>query len=173
MNLRLFLASGHIPVCTLSCKNVQVLMYWHCSCVIQIHWPIRTKPGAQGFSAENMLPLCLPKTWAAMEDLYASRQARAIGVSNFSSKKLQNLLQYAKVPPAVNQVECHLAWQQPALHNLCKSTGIHLSVRILSQISILPYAKFAWFQFMPCGLFFSKTDAQKGCWMTDTLELPL
>lgn len=92
-----------------------------------IHWPIRTKPGAQSFSAENMLPLCLPKTWAAMEDLYASGQARAIGVSNFSSKKLQNLLQYAKVPPAVNQVECHLAWQQPAAHNLCKSTGIHLS----------------------------------------------
>ncbi|KAL2920837.1 NADPH-dependent aldo-keto reductase chloroplastic [Bienertia sinuspersici] len=92
-----------------------------------IHWPIRTKPGSQGFSPENMLPLCLPDTWAAMEGLYASGQARAIGVSNFSTKKLEDLLGYAKVPPAVNQVECHPAWQQPALHHLCNSTGVHLT----------------------------------------------
>lgn len=92
-----------------------------------IHWPIRTKPGSQGFNAENLISLCLPETWAAMEGLYASGQARAIGVSNFSSKKLEDLLGYAKVPPAVNQVECHPVWQQPALHNLCKATGVHLT----------------------------------------------
>ncbi|KAJ4766945.1 NAD(P)-linked oxidoreductase superfamily protein [Rhynchospora pubera] len=92
-----------------------------------IHWPIRTKPGSRGFEAEVMLPLCLKETWNAMEGLYASGQARAIGVSNFSTKKLQNLLSIAKVPPAVNQVECHPVWQQPCLHHFCKSTGIHLS----------------------------------------------
>ncbi|XP_057971030.1 NADPH-dependent aldo-keto reductase, chloroplastic-like [Malania oleifera] len=92
-----------------------------------IHWPFRTKPGSKGFDPEVMAPLCLPETWTALEGLYASGQARAIGVSNFSTKKLQDLLKYAKVPPAVNQVECHLVWQQPTLHNLCKSTGVHLS----------------------------------------------
>ncbi|KAF5471625.1 hypothetical protein F2P56_008403 [Juglans regia] len=92
-----------------------------------IHWPIRTKPGSRGFDPEVMAPLCLPETWNAMEGLYSSGQARAIGVSNFSTKKLQDLLKYAKVPPAVNQVECHPVWQQPALHNLCKSTGVLLS----------------------------------------------
>ncbi|KAL5973465.1 NADPH-dependent aldo-keto reductase, chloroplastic [Asimina triloba] len=92
-----------------------------------IHWPFRTKPGSRGFEPENMLPLCLPETWMAMEGLYASGQARAIGVSNFSTKKLQDLLSYAKVPPAVNQVECHPCWQQPGLHNFCQSTGVHLS----------------------------------------------
>ncbi|XP_020423015.1 aldo-keto reductase family 4 member C9 isoform X2 [Prunus persica] len=92
-----------------------------------IHWPLRTKPGSVGLAPENMAPLCLSETWNAMEGLYASGQARAIGVSNFSSKKLQDLLSYAKVPPAVNQVECHPVWQQPALHNLCKSAGVHLS----------------------------------------------
>ena len=96
--------------------------------VLQIHWPFRTKPGSRGWDPEVMAPLCLPETWAAMEGLYASGQARAIGVSNFSTKKLQDLLTYAKVPPAVNQVECHHVWQQPALHNLCKATGVHLSV---------------------------------------------
>lgn len=92
-----------------------------------VHWPIRTLPGTQGFSADNMAPLCMPETWAAMEGLYASGQARAIGVSNFSTKKLEDLLGYAKVPPAVNQVECHPVWQQHALHNLCNSTGVHLT----------------------------------------------
>ncbi|EXB36720.1 Aldo-keto reductase family 4 member C9 [Morus notabilis] len=92
-----------------------------------IHWPFRTKPGSQGFAPEVMAPLCLPETWNAMEGLYASGRAQAIGVSNFSTKKLEHLLSYAKVPPAVNQVECHPVWQQPALHNLCKSTGVHLS----------------------------------------------
>lgn len=98
------------------------------SLVLQIHWPFRTKPGSRGWDPEVMAPLRLPETWAAMEGLYASGQARAIGVSNFSTKKLQDLLAYAKVPPAVNQVECHPVWQQPALHNLCNSTGVHLSV---------------------------------------------
>ncbi|TYI11003.1 hypothetical protein E1A91_A09G164700v1 [Gossypium mustelinum] len=92
-----------------------------------IHWPFRTKPGMRGWDPEMMAPLCLPETWAAMESLYKSGKARAIGVSNFSTKKLQDLLKYAKVPPAVNQVECHPVWQQPELHNLCMSTGVHLS----------------------------------------------
>ncbi|KAK9154369.1 hypothetical protein Sjap_001849 [Stephania japonica] len=94
---------------------------------VKIHWPIRTKPGSGGFGADVMAPLCLPETWNAMEGLYASGQARAIGVSNFSTKKLQELLKHAKVTPAVNQVECHPIWQQPALHHFCNSTGIHLS----------------------------------------------
>ena len=74
-----------------------------------------------------------------MEGLYASGQARAIGVSNFSTKKLQDLLAYAKVPPAVNQVECHPVWQQPALHNLCKSAGVHLSVNFPAEFSLVEH----------------------------------
>lgn len=92
-----------------------------------IHWPFRTKSGSRGWDPEVMVPLCLSETWNAMEGLFASGQARAIGVSNFSTKKLQDLLGYAKIPPAVNQVECHPVWQQPALHNLCNSTGVHLT----------------------------------------------
>lgn len=74
---------------------------------LQMHWPFRTKPGSRGFSPENMLPLSLPETWSAMESLVQAGKAKAIGVSNFSTKKLKDLVSQAKIPPAVNQVECH------------------------------------------------------------------
>ncbi|KAL1330799.1 hypothetical protein AAHE18_12G136000 [Arachis hypogaea] len=85
-----------------------------------IHWPVSIKNG-----------VCtkpdIPSTWRAMEELYNSRKARAIGVSNFTVKKLQDLLEVAQVPPAVNQVELHPSLQQPKLHEFCNSKGVHLS----------------------------------------------
>ncbi|CAI0427297.1 unnamed protein product [Linum tenue] len=95
--------------------------------VSQIHWPVKMKKGAVGFVSENLLPPDIPSTWRAMEALYASGKARAIGVSNFSVKKLGDLLEVARVPPAVNQVECHPAWQQPKLRAFCQSKNVHLS----------------------------------------------
>ncbi|KAM0851676.1 hypothetical protein ACQ4PT_052278 [Festuca glaucescens] len=62
-----------------------------------------------------------------MEELYESSKARAIGVSNFSCRKLEDLLAVARVPPPANQVECHPVWQQRKLRNLCRSNGVHLS----------------------------------------------
>jgi diketogulonate reductase-like aldo/keto reductase len=91
-----------------------------------IHGPIRIKKGT-ALSPENFLPTEIPATWGAMEKLYDSGKARAIGVSNFSCKKLEDLLAVARVPPAVNQVECHLVWQQDKLRKLCQLKGVHLS----------------------------------------------
>ncbi|TVU29966.1 hypothetical protein EJB05_21565 [Eragrostis curvula] len=91
-----------------------------------IHCPIRIKKGTT-MRPGNYLPINIPSTWAAMEKLYHSGKARAIGVSNFSCKKLEDLLAVARVPPAVNQVECHPVWQQHKLRKLCQSNGVHLS----------------------------------------------
>jgi len=85
-----------------------------------IHWPVSIKNG-------KLTKPDIPSTWRAMEELYNSGKARAIGVSNFSVKKLQDLLEVAHVPPAVNQVELHPSLQQPKLHDFCKSKGVHLS----------------------------------------------
>ncbi|XP_057512049.1 aldo-keto reductase family 4 member C10-like [Actinidia eriantha] len=92
-----------------------------------IHWPVRRRKGAVGFKPEDMLPTDIPSTWRALEALYDSGKARAIGVSNFSSKKLGDLLEVARVPPAVNQVECHPCWNQSKLREFCKAKGVHLS----------------------------------------------
>ncbi|XAR68909.1 3-beta-(or 20-alpha)-hydroxysteroid dehydrogenase [Bertholletia excelsa] len=92
-----------------------------------IHWPVSMKPGSTGLEPEDLTLPDIPSTWKAMEALYDLGKARAIGVSNFSCKKLGDLLDIARIPPAVNQVECHPAWQQPRLHAFCKSKGVHVS----------------------------------------------
>lgn len=62
-----------------------------------IHWP---NPAAMRDNFEQLTA----DTWKAMEELYASHKARAIGVSNFRPKHLDVLLKTAKVVPAVNQI---------------------------------------------------------------------
>lgn len=88
------------------------------------------KKGSVGFKPENLSTPDIPGTWKAMEAAYDSGKARAIGVSNFSSKKLGDLLAVARIPPAVNQVECHPSWQQEKLRSFCEQKGVHLSVSI-------------------------------------------
>lgn len=92
-----------------------------------IHWPVKVKKGAVGNDPENLLPPDIPSMWKAMEALYDSGKVRAIGVSNFSTKKMQDLLEIARIPPAVDQVECHPAWQQGKLREFCRSKGVLLS----------------------------------------------
>ncbi|CAL4946591.1 unnamed protein product [Urochloa decumbens] len=92
-----------------------------------IHWPFKLKKGTSLSNPENYVTPDIPATWEAMEKLYDAGKARAIGVSNFSSKKLSDLLAIARVRPAVNQVECHPLWQQAKLHSFCQLTGVHLS----------------------------------------------
>ncbi|KAG0469311.1 hypothetical protein HPP92_018639 [Vanilla planifolia] len=91
-----------------------------------IHWPFQIKKGTT-LSVENLIESDIPCTWRAMEKLFDSGKARAIGVSNFSTKKLEDLLRIARVLPAVNQVECHPVWQQAKLRTFCQSKGVHLS----------------------------------------------
>lgn len=91
-----------------------------------IHWPVRVPKGSS-LKPENIVPLDLPGTWGALEKLHDLGKARAIGVSNFSSKKLGDLLAIARVPPAVDQVECHPGWQQTKLKAFCQTNGVHLS----------------------------------------------
>ncbi|KAE8730448.1 Aldo-keto reductase family 4 member C10 [Hibiscus syriacus] len=92
-----------------------------------IHWPVGLKKGSVGVKPENMTLIDISGLWSAMEALYDTGKARAIGVSNYSSKKLEYLLKVARIVPAVNQVELHPVWQQPELHKFCQSKGIHLS----------------------------------------------
>ncbi|GAB4839869.1 Non-functional NADPH-dependent codeinone reductase 2 [Ancistrocladus abbreviatus] len=91
-----------------------------------IHWPVCSQPGKYDFpiKKEDFLPMEYDAVWAAMEECQKLGLTKCIGVSNFSCKKLANILAAAKIPPAVNQVEVNPFWQQKKLIDFCKANGI-------------------------------------------------
>jgi alcohol dehydrogenase (NADP+) len=62
-----------------------------------------------------------------MEACVQAGLCKGIGVSNFSVKKLQELMPQCTIPPAINQVECHPYFPQNVLKDYCQSKGIHLT----------------------------------------------
>ncbi len=64
------------------------------------------------------------ETWRALEEIYASGQAKAIGVSNFLPHHLDKLLPYAKIMPMVNQIELHPGNPANDVVEYCQSRGI-------------------------------------------------
>lgn len=63
-------------------------------------------------------------TYKAMEKLLAIGKVRAIGVSNFNIRRLEELLGQVSVVPAANQIEAHPYLQQTELLQFCQSKGI-------------------------------------------------
>ncbi|KAJ7970217.1 methylecgonone reductase-like [Quillaja saponaria] len=94
-----------------------------------IHFPVRLRQDIEGyeFAEEDVLPFDIKGTWEAMQGCQELGLAKSIGVSNFSVKKLSQLLQNATIPPAVNQVELNVSWQQVNLQEFCGEKGIHVS----------------------------------------------
>lgn len=64
------------------------------------------------------------KAWQSLEKIQADGGARSIGVSNYTIRHLEELATYAKIMPAVNQVELHVFLQQPELVKYCHEHDI-------------------------------------------------
>ena len=62
--------------------------------------------------------------WRATERLYHEGRIRAIGVTSFSSERLQDLFLHNEVKPAVNQLETHPFFQQRAANDFLRHEGI-------------------------------------------------
>ncbi len=75
-----------------------------------MHWPTRYAADAE--------------TWRAMEHIYQTGKAKAIGVCNFTVHHLEHLFETAIVKPMINQVECHIELQNHPLEAFCKSHHI-------------------------------------------------
>ena len=76
-----------------------------------VHWPVKGK---------------YTESWKALEEIYRSGRAKAIGVSNFLVHHLEDVLEIATITPMVNQIEFHPRLQQPALQDFCRSHNIQL-----------------------------------------------
>ena len=79
-----------------------------------------------GVAAPEMKLASVPihDTWTAMESLHDQKKANYIGVCNFGTSLLRDLLSYARVRPALLQVEMHPLLTQEKLFRFCQQQSI-------------------------------------------------
>ena len=85
-----------------------------------MHWPVAGNKGP-------IVDPPLEQTWRDMERMVDLGLVRAIGVSNFSVKKLRDLMPHATKPISVLQVESHPYWRNDEVADFCAANGIHFS----------------------------------------------
>ena len=64
------------------------------------------------------------EVWRALEDAYKAGKLRTIGVSNFLTDDLRNVLESASVKPMVNQILTHISNTPSELISFCKQNQI-------------------------------------------------
>ncbi|MCM3690924.1 aldo/keto reductase [Neobacillus niacini] len=79
--------------------------------LLLIHFPIEDKGQ-------------LKNTWEVFEEYYEAGKLKAIGVSNFGKNHLDELKEFAKVKPAVNQIQVNLKEPNKDLLAVLKDEGI-------------------------------------------------
>jgi len=79
------------------------------------------------------------ETWEAMEELVTEGLVRNIGISNFNCQHIMDLMKYAKIKPAVLQVELHPYLQQPQLVEYCNRKEVHLPITVYSSFGGISY----------------------------------
>lgn len=93
-----------------------------------IHWPVRLSHTVMypqsgkdliAWTDEHAL-----ETWNALEACVQAGLARHIGTSNFSTRKIQTLLDNGCIRPAVSQVEMHPYLQQNKMRSFCHANGL-------------------------------------------------
>ena len=65
-------------------------------------------------------------TYRAMEEAYEAGKVRAIGVSNFYPDRFLDIHHFARIKPAINQVETHVFQQQKIAKEYMKKNGTQI-----------------------------------------------
>lgn len=92
------------------------------------HWPMAVLSGKPG---EPLVPdnetNIYTETWPGMEECVELGLAKNIGVSNYNSVQIDELMKVAKIKPVINQVESHPFLSQRKLKDHCAKYGIVLT----------------------------------------------
>jgi len=62
--------------------------------------------------------------WQTLEQLVGEGKIKHIGVSNYNQAEMKELLSYARIRPAINQIELHPRLPQMQLVKFCQSHNI-------------------------------------------------
>jgi alcohol dehydrogenase (NADP+) len=95
-----------------------------------MHWPVAQKESLgldlahKGSDFLSLDDIPLSETFSAMQQLIDEGLVKNIGVSNFSIRHLQQLIEKTGITPSVNQVECHPYLAQNKLSDFCKKHRI-------------------------------------------------
>ncbi|KAI9473705.1 MAG: 4-dihydromethyltrisporate dehydrogenase [Benjaminiella poitrasii] len=81
-------------------------------------------PGAKALTYERSP---MHECWAEMENLVEAKMTRNIGIANFNCQAILDMLTYAKIKPAVLQIELHPYLPQENLVKWVKEQGIHIT----------------------------------------------
>jgi D-xylose reductase len=79
----------------------------------------------------------LAETWGAMEELVDAGLVRHIGICNYGTAMLRDMLSYARIPPAVLQIELHPFLTQEKLVRFTRESG--LAVTAFSPLGAQSY----------------------------------
>lgn len=86
-----------------------------------MHW------GVSFDSFGRLSKFSISDTWQAMEKLVKKGLVKSIGVSNFTTMMIVDLLTTAKIKPVMNQIELHPYLTQQELVDFCKKQKIALT----------------------------------------------
>lgn len=93
-----------------------------------IHWPLaitkNQNPDGTFHMEYQKLKIPVHKQWEEMEKLVEKGLTKGIGVSNFNVQLLNDLLSYAKIPPATNEIELHPLCTQENLVQFCLAENV-------------------------------------------------
>eukprot|EP00066_Takifugu_rubripes_P010545 XP_003978454.1 PREDICTED: alcohol dehydrogenase [NADP(+)] [Takifugu rubripes] len=97
-----------------------------------IHWPHAFQQGDDPFPRKEDGSLLYDYidyklTWAAMEKLVEKGLVRSIGLSNFNSCQINDILAVASIKPTVLQVESHPYLAQVELMGHCRDRGLMMT----------------------------------------------
>ncbi|KAK3152024.1 hypothetical protein QOZ80_2BG0153350 [Eleusine coracana subsp. coracana] len=121
---------GHVVE---ACKNSLKKLRLEYLDLYLVHFPVATRHTGVGTTSSALgddgvldidTTISLETTWHAMEDLVSMGLVHSIGISNYDIFLTRDCLAYAKIKPAVNQIETHPYFQRDSLVKFCQKHGI-------------------------------------------------
>jgi len=111
-----------------------------------IHWPMAYKEGGELFptKADGSIQFSdadFLETWKEMEECVLAGLTKSIGLSNFNKRQMESIFSICRIPPVVNQVECHPYLTQQKLSEYCKSKKVLLTAYSPLGSPTRPWAK--------------------------------
>ena len=113
--------------------------------LVIIHCPVPWRMYHEDIDAYNEENV---EVYRAMEEAYERGELRAIGVSNFSIKNIQNIIDHCKIKPMINQIPWFIGKRNEELKQYCHKNQILVESysplgtgRILNNQKIVEMAK--------------------------------